>query len=123
MTSAAAYLQVLLEVPRADPELDLEATARVAEVLLVAAQLHRQAGLSHERAEALLATYRAKIAMWQAWAASHVDATPDMVADLHVLLLARVAALRRDRQGTNYATVAAGASEGGTGQVRIANAT
>jgi hypothetical protein len=39
MTSAAEHLQVLMEVPRADPELALEATARVAEVLVLAAQL------------------------------------------------------------------------------------
>jgi hypothetical protein len=86
MTSAAEYLQALLD---ADPDLDLEGTACVAEVLLVAARLHGQAGRSHEQTEALLATYRAKIAAWRAWSAAHADAAPGLVAELHTLLVAR----------------------------------
>jgi hypothetical protein len=86
MTSAAEYLQARLE---ADPDLDLEGTACVAEVLLVAARLHGQAGRSREQAETLLATYRAKFAAWRAWSATHEDLAPGLVAELHTLLLAR----------------------------------
>jgi hypothetical protein len=91
----AAELALTPTVIEAD-DLALEASARAAEIALLATRLRRHRDLPLEQAEALLETYREQVRAWRAFLHEHAEEDPELLGELDQALLAHVAACRRE---------------------------